>query len=143
MIYVDSCALVKLVREEAESPALRSWFDERAEVPVFTSEIAQAEVARVVRRVHHTDQGRLVDAVELTDDLAEAEDLLSGVRQIGINRELLVKAGALAQPMVRTLDAIHLVSALELAHPDLEFVTYDRRLADAARTAGLRVATPS
>jgi predicted nucleic acid-binding protein len=142
VIYLDSCALVKLIREEEESAALLDWLGKRVDVLVVTSELAQAEVTRVVRRTNHTDQGKPVDAAALAEELSKAAVLLGTVRQIVINKALLVKAGALDQPMVRTLDAIHLSSALELGSADLEFVTYDRRLATAADRAGLSVATP-
>src|SRR5688572_724733 len=49
MIYLDSCALVKLIREESESLALQAWLDERADEVMITSELARAEVLRAVR----------------------------------------------------------------------------------------------
>jgi predicted nucleic acid-binding protein len=73
----------------------------------------------------------------------EADDVLDAVAQVSIDRDLLARAAALEPPMVRTLDAIHLVSALELASADTEFVTYDERLAAAARSVGLTVVSPS
>jgi predicted nucleic acid-binding protein len=142
VIYLDSCALVKLIREEDESAALQEWLDERADVPVVTSELAHAEVPRVVRRNNHTDQGIVIDPTELALDLAEADQVLAAVGQLTVDRDLLVGAGALEEPMIRTLDAIHLASALELDVPELEFVAYDRRLAAAAHNAGLRVTAP-
>ena len=44
--------------------------------------------------------------------------------------------------MVRSLDAIHLATALAIGDDQLEFVTYDDRQADAARAAGLKVVQP-
>jgi uncharacterized protein len=76
VIYLDSCALVKLIREEDESEALQEWLDERDGELVVTSELAQAEVRRVVVRSNHTDQGALIDADELAAELAEAEAVL-------------------------------------------------------------------
>ncbi|WP_219415182.1 type II toxin-antitoxin system VapC family toxin [Pseudonocardia nigra] len=142
MIYLDSCVLVKLIRAEAESEALQAWLDERPDELLVTSELAHAEVLRVVRRNNHTDQGALIDAAQLTTDLAEAAFVLDGLQHITVDRELLERAGAVEAPMLRTLDAIHLVSALELAKLDPEVVTYDRRLAEIARTAGLRAVAP-
>jgi uncharacterized protein len=54
--------------------------------------------------------------------------------------ELLRAAAALTSAVVRTLDAIHLASAMRI-DPD-EFAVYDRRLAGAATEAGLSVASP-
>ncbi|GAA1251237.1 type II toxin-antitoxin system VapC family toxin [Pseudonocardia aurantiaca] len=143
MIYLDSCALVKLIREEDESEALQEWLDERGGELVVTSELAQAEVRRVVLRSNHTDQGALIDADELAAELAEAEAVLDEVAQVVVDRHLLERAGAFEAPMVRTLDAIHLVSALELEPAATEFVTYDKRLATIAHAAGLTVLSPS
>lgn len=143
MIYLDSCALVKLIREEAESSALQDWLDEREGVPMVTSELAHAEVPRVIRRNNHTDQGELIDSAKLTADLAEARIVLAAVGSVVLDRELLARAGALGEPMVRTLDAIHLASAHEVDLAELDFVTYDHRLAVVAGNAGLRVVAPS
>lgn len=141
MIYLDSCALVKLIREEDESEALQAWLDQRPDEPAVTSELAHAEVLRVVRRNNHTDQGVLVDAGELAADLAAAGVVLGAMGHIRLDFDVLERAGALEAPMVRTLDAIHLVSALGLEPTDV--VTYDRRLGALARDAGLPVVSPS
>jgi uncharacterized protein len=143
VIYLDSCALVKLIREEAESEALQGWLAERRDERIVTSELAQAEVRRVVRRGNHTQQGALIDADELAAELAEAEAVLAAVAQVSVDRDVLDDAGALEAPIVRTLDAIHLVSALALNPAATEFVTYDKRLATIARAAGLTVFSPS
>lgn len=145
MIYVDSCALVKLVRAEDESAALRMWFGERPAAAVVTSELAEAEVVRVVRRSNHTAQGVPVDPERLVQELARAAEVLAAVGQVPIDRDLLLCAGAYEAPMLRTLDAIHLVSALDVTSglAERQFVTYDRRLAAAAHDAGLEVVAPA
>lgn len=142
MIYLDSCALVKLVRVEAESEALQAWLDERSGDRLVTSEIALTEVCRTIRRVNHDDQGGPVDDGALARDLQEAAEVLSAVEQMRVDRRILLAAGALPAPTVRTLDAIHLASALELVRAEVEFVTYDRRLAVAAGASGLAVISP-
>lgn len=143
MIYVDSCAAVKLIREESESAALRDWLDARRGVLVATSELALAEVLRVVRRNNHSDQGVLIDPDRLGAELDAAQAVLDGLALVVLDRETLHRAAALEAPMVRTLDAIHLVSALEWPAAAVEFVTYDRRLAAAASDAGMTVISPS
>lgn len=143
MIYLDSCSLIKLIRAEAESAGLRAWLAERASTHQLTSELAHAEVPRVVRRSNHTDLGRPIDPDRLSLELSQTHRVLTAVRCIALDRALLTRAGELGDPMIRALDAIHLASALELDVPDLEFVTYDRRLAHAAKAAGLRVAAPA
>lgn len=143
MIYADSSATVKLVREEAESDALRRWLDARPDDLVATSELALAEVLRVVRRNNHDDRGVLVDPDRLAAELAAAQDVLDGMALVTLDRDTLLRAAALDDPVVRTLDAIHLVSGLEWPARSVEFVTYDRRLAAAASGAGMSAVSPS
>lgn len=50
--------------------------------------------------------------------------------------------GDLGDPTLGTLDALHLASALLLGDALTTLVTYDRRLAGAARDAGITVASP-
>lgn len=142
MIYLDSCALVKLIREEDESAALQAWLDERADEVMVTSELARAEVHRVIRRNNHSERGELIDAEKLSADLDEAVAVLEAVTQVVVDRKVLDRAGALEAPMVRTLDAIHLATALDLQASTIEFVTYDRRLAAVVRQAGLAAVSP-
>jgi predicted nucleic acid-binding protein len=96
-----------------------------------------------VRRNNHTDQGVLIDPDELAAELAEAATVLAAVGLVVLDRDVLDRAGALEAPTIRTLDAIHLVSALDLQSAATEFVTYDKRLIARARAAGLAVLSPS
>lgn len=151
MIYLDSNALVKVVRTEIESAALQAWLDERADEAVVSSELALTEVARAVRRINHDDQGNLTDGETLADDLAGAADVLARVGLVPVDRSILVGAAELDDPMIRSLDAIHLISAWKLlresdSHREAEslaFVTYDKRLSAAARRSGLTVVAPA
>jgi predicted nucleic acid-binding protein len=143
VIYIDSCALVKLVREEDESAALQAWLDERADEVVVTSELARAEVPRAVRRSNHDERGELVDTDRFNAELDEAAALLDAVTLFVVDRDVLDRAGALDAPMVRTLDAIHLATAVDLKAAIIEFVTYDQRLAKLAEIAGFEVVSPS
>ena len=110
---------------------------------MFTSELADAELMRIVRRHNYTDQGVLVDADALAEELAYAAEILESVEQVVVDRGLMMRAGALEAPMLRTLDAIHLASAMVLGQQAVEFVTYDKKLAATAQDMGLRIAMPS
>ncbi|GAB2985317.1 type II toxin-antitoxin system VapC family toxin [Saccharothrix stipae] len=127
MIYFDSSALVKLVRAEAESAALHDWLVSHTD-PVVSSALARTEVLRAVRR----DSTRLAD---------KARRVLSGVEMIPMTFDLLDEAGGLSAEL-RSLDAIHLVSALRLRGDLDAFVAYDKRLLTAADEMGLPVASP-
>jgi len=124
--YFDASAIVKLLVEERESLALVDYLQEPR--LAITSALSLTEVARCMQRV---DPSR--------DDLDTA---LAGFHLLVVDATVLSRAGRIAPHGVRALDAIHLVSALSLADAALEFVTYDQRLADAARAHGLRVVQP-
>ena len=126
-IYVDSSALVEMVIEEADSPALGRYFAEFSLDRQLTAAISRTELVRAVAR-----RGAAVES---------ARKALSKLDFVAITNSLLDDAAVLAPPELRTLDAIHLAAAMTA--PDLRaIVTYDRRLADAAATAGLAVVAP-
>jgi predicted nucleic acid-binding protein len=129
LAYLDSSALVKLVVREEGSDALRAWLAGHPEV--VSSALAVTEVRRAIGRVSGrrslSDRARLV---------------LDGVALLAVDVAVLEAAAALRPPELRTLDAIHVASALSLGGDLLAFVTYDDRQAGAARRAGLRVESP-
>ena len=125
--FCDSSALVKLIVQEPESASLRRHL--QAYSKVVTSELAEVEVVRAVRR---RDPGRVGFALRLIRDLAIVP-LDSGVIQ---------SAASLEPPELRSLDALQVASALRLSALDPVFVAYDVRAARAASRAGLRTISP-
>jgi predicted nucleic acid-binding protein len=133
LIYVDSSALLKRVFAEPESQALlrlvRSCVDDGT--ALVTSSLAWVEVSRAVRTAELSSE---LDV----DDLVEAA--LSGVLEKPITAEVVALARRLRPAALRSLDAIHLASALLL---DVDAVlTYDRRLLDASGEHRVRTLTP-
>lgn len=128
--YLDASAIVKLATREPESRALRTWLADRS--PLVTSRISTVEVARAVGRTAAVARG-LAAVREAFATLAVAE----------LDAVLADRAADLEPPILRSLDAIHLATALMLADELPAFVTYDARLADAARAAGLEVVAPA
>ena len=126
--YVDASALVKLVVAEAETPAMYRWFVEATRT--LTSRVGMVETARATAR-----RGAI--------DADHRDVVLRGVEVVEIDASIAAAAATIGPATLRTLDAIHLASAIALL-PDLEaFVTYDDRLADAARAIGLPVVRPA
>jgi predicted nucleic acid-binding protein len=126
--YFDTSALVKLVVPGEHSNALKRWWSRQPGV-ALSSQIARTELVRGARRID-------------PDALGEARSLLADVSLIGVTTEILDSAGRLDPVSLGSLDAIHLASALDLGG-DLEgFVTYDERLAAAARGYGIVVVQP-
>ncbi|NBM18312.1 type II toxin-antitoxin system VapC family toxin [Streptomyces sp. GC420] len=131
MIYLDSCALLKLVVAEPETAALRTFLSARAAEGHATSALAQTEVARTLVRAGADPE--VGDA---------AEELLDRVLRIRITDPFLRAAGMFPMRHLRTLDAVHLASAEYLEQALTAFVTYDKRLAAAAVERGLPVESP-
>ena len=128
LAYLDSSALVKLVVAEPETSALEADLANRD--GLFASRLAALECRRAVRRVPGK---RLIGSVE---------DMLTAVLLMDITPAVLETAARVDPPLLRSLDAIHIATALATHDPDVEVVTYDNRLADAAAANGLRVVQP-
>lgn len=118
---------MKLLVDEPESRALRA--SESARAPWATSRISVVEVHRAVT---------IADPSPAT--ARDAGALLTRCRLIAVSEDLLERARELTSQRLRSLDAIHLASALRIGAGS--FLTYDRRVAEAASAAGLRVLSP-
>jgi uncharacterized protein len=128
VIYLDSSAVVKLVRREAETDALRARLASNAQ-PLVSSALVRTETARALTRTEPAA-------------LSVLPSVLALLHQRSVTDDLLDAAGRYADPVLRSLDAIHLATAEELSTALTSFITYDKRLADAARARGLQVAMP-
>jgi len=132
VIYLDTAALVKLVRVEAESQALVDWINGHAAEPLVASTLVEVELPRALRRSQ-------------PGVLGSVAGVLSRLHRVEINAAVRAAAAAYTEPMLRTLDAIHVATAELLVASGKSltaFVTYDKRLADAAARTGLPVAAP-
>lgn len=130
MLYLDTAALVKLLRPEPETEPLICWLDERRSTPWLTSVIAEVELSRALRRT-------------LPGALAGVPMLMARLHRCEVDDIVRATAAALPSEHLRSLDAIHLATATVTAGPLLDaFVTYDHRLAEHAREQGLTVESP-
>jgi uncharacterized protein len=133
VIYLDTAALVKLVRVEAESAALVAWLNARSTEPLVASTLVEVELPRALRR----SQPGVLGAVA---------GVIARLNRVEINAAVRATAGAYPDANLRSLDAIHLATAELLTASGIQvnaFVTYDKRLAASADEAGLPVAAPS
>jgi len=127
VLYLDSCALVKLVVPEAETDVLGATFS--GGTFWATSDLGRTEFMRVVSR---REPG-------LTDD---ARRVMRAVMTISLDRDTYDLAGRIQPARLRSLDAIHVAAALSLGADLKALVTYDKRLAEAATLNGLTVLSP-
>lgn len=127
LTYVDSSAIVKLAIAEPESTALRRYLSRRQ--PLVSSALARTEVARAL----------MPSGAEA---VARGQEVLRRIELLRLNDQVLNDAGRLEPAEMRSLDAIHLASARQLGSSLRKLVTYDERMADAARAAGFSVASP-
>jgi uncharacterized protein len=125
--YVDSSALTKLVVTETESGGMFRWFIESERLA--SSRLAVIETRRAAARRNH--------------DPAQLDRVLRAFTILEIDSVVAAVAAAVRPASVRTLDAIHLATALGLGDQLEAFVTYDHRLAEAARALGLPVVSPA
>ncbi|MBX9471543.1 type II toxin-antitoxin system VapC family toxin [Microcella sp.] len=127
MLYIDTSAAVKLLLVENESYALRAYIGDQEWA---SSALLRTELVRALVRVDPSVVPR-------------ALDLLVQPYLLAIEARVLDTAARLAPPSLRSLDAIHLASALELRDEITAFVAYDDRLLAAASALGMPVASPA
>jgi uncharacterized protein with PIN domain len=127
-VYLDASALVKLVKTEPETTALRAALGN--EPSLVTSRIGVVETARAATRAGDDAALNALHALVPTMDLIE------------LDRTVARRVMEVGPPVVRTLDAIHIASAALLGDALDLLVAYDRRLLDAAASLGLPVASP-
>jgi hypothetical protein len=126
--YLDSSAIVKLAVHEPESAALRRYLRRRR--PLVSSALAQTEVARALLPLG-------------PEAVRRGHDVLGRVDLARVNDRVLSAAGKLLPADLRSLDAIHLATAQEIGSDLARMVTYDDRMAAAARALGFTVSAPA
>jgi predicted nucleic acid-binding protein len=129
VIYLDSSAVVKLARAEAETDALRAWLAAHP-APLVVSALARTESARALQQSEPAA-------------LPVLTMVLAVLHPHPVSDAILDRAAALPGAQLRSLDAIHLATAEALGESVRAFVAYDKRLADAAIQRGLTVVAPA
>ncbi|MFV0495600.1 type II toxin-antitoxin system VapC family toxin [Mycobacterium sp.] len=131
MIYLDTSALVKLIRIEEESDELGDWLDARIEIPWITSALAEVELPRAIRSV-------------APEGLPAVPSILARLDRFEIDALIRSTAATYTDRSLRSLDAIHLATAhiAASAAPLTALVTYDSRLGEAAGALGMTIVAP-
>jgi predicted nucleic acid-binding protein len=126
--YIDASAIAKLSLDEPGSVAMTRWYVEADRV--LASRIAVVETRRALARRPMAAEASSVERALRSFEIVEFDERIARV------------AAEIRPTSLRTLDAIHLATALEIGPIDA-FVTYDDRLAEAARAIGLPVVRPA
>lgn len=129
VVYLDTSAFVKLVIPEPETPALVTALT--AKTVLVASEILEVEAVRATRRATGDDGA------------GAARTQLAGVRLLPLTDQIRRRACELEPPTLRSLDAIHIATALDLGERLACMYAYDVRMATSANEAGLRVCAPT
>lgn len=131
VVYVDTSAALKLVSLEAESEAYLRYVEAQLSsgVTLVSSQLLEVELARFAVRENVDHTRSIVPVVEQHSRIAITGDIVR--RAVGI------------QHHVRSLDAIHLATALQLGSSLRAFATYDRMLGAVAEKLGLPVVAPT
>lgn len=132
-VYVDTSVLLHVVL--GEPGVLAEW---TAIDMAVASELTRVEALRTI------DRARLLAQLPDEEVALRREGVLAilgGFHIAGVNAAVLERAADPFPTLVRTLDAIHLATALlvRAEHEDLVFATHDRQLAIAARSVGFQV----
>lgn len=128
MIYLETSALVKLIRIEVESDALADWLDDRTELRWITSALTEVELSRAIRAVS-------------PEGLPAVPSVLARLDRFEIDAVIRSTAAAYPNPALRSLDAATAQTAGSVA-PLTALVTYDNRLKEAAEALSLAVVAP-
>src|SRR5262245_16507914 len=126
--YLDTSAAVKLVEAEPQSRALLAWLTAH-DGQIVSSDLLRTELQRAVRRAN-------------PDAMPQARAVLDSVVLVTMPTSTFERAADLDPDLLRSLDGLHLAAALELGDDLGGIVTYDDRLATAARYHGIEVIAP-
>jgi uncharacterized protein len=126
--YVDTSAAVKLVVAEHGSRPLERWASVHDE-NLVSSDLLRTELLRAVRRGAPRRMER-------------ARAVLDALTIVTLPTSTFERAAEIEPVRLRSLDSLHLAAALELGDELDGIVTFDDRLADAARSYGVNVVSP-
>ncbi|WP_322753640.1 type II toxin-antitoxin system VapC family toxin [Frankia sp. Cas3] len=138
MTYLDTSAVIKLLRRETETDALVKHLDAHPDHDLLTSALTTVEATRALTAIGAADVAaraiRRSDHIEIGD---------STIPAVSVTATVLDHARTVPPTVPRPLDAIHLATALLAGDSLHHLITYDKRMITAAEAADLRTSTPS
>jgi uncharacterized protein len=126
MWYIDSSAIIKLIRLEKESAALIK----KLPSGLIASRISRIEVTRTIIRY----EPDLLDATY---------DVLADIQMVPVEDAIITIAENLPQFIdLRSLDSLHIASALSIKNVLEGVITYDKEMVKAAVALGFKTLSP-
>ncbi|WP_245554962.1 type II toxin-antitoxin system VapC family toxin [Nesterenkonia alba] len=126
--YLDTSVALRILL--GDSPAAALWFEDAVESPadsVISSRVLRTEMTRALRR--------------LRQPIDRRSQILDFVGLVPLDHAMLQEAEAIV-PHIKTLDAIHLASALRSGVEDLVIATHDRNMRSIAEELGFEILDP-
>lgn len=139
MIYIDTSAILKLLHREAETDALIKHLDAQGNQAMVTSSLATVEVSRALAAIGAIEIAG--QAVPSTDRVVLPSMIV--IPAIAITPPVLNLARTVPPTVLRTLDAIHIATAIFVGDDLDHLISYDKRMMTAAQAAGLRATAPA
>jgi predicted nucleic acid-binding protein len=128
VFYLDASAAAKLVLAEDDSDAMKEWI-ETTDAVIVSSDLLRTELLRTIRR-HAPAQ------------LSQGRAVLESITLVALSRNVYESAAMLGPPVLRSLDALHLASAIEFGDELEGIITYDMRMTEAAQVLDVAVIAP-
>jgi predicted nucleic acid-binding protein len=129
VFYLDASAAAKLVLAEDDSDAMKDWI-ETTDAVIVSSDLLRTELLRTIRR-HAPAQ------------LSQGRAVLESITLVAVSRSVYENAATLGPPVLRSLDALHLASAIDVGGDELTaIITYDLRMIEAAGSLGIETIAP-
>lgn len=125
LVYLDSSVALRAILDVPERLRVQRWMDS-ADMMLVSSRLLRTEVIRVLRRDRR--------------DLRDGDPLLDRVGLLDVTRQTHAVAESIDRH-IRTLDALHLATALLIGEP-LTVATHDQVMASVAQHLGLDMIDP-
>lgn len=126
MWYIDSSAIIKLIKPEKESAALIKKLPNA----LITSRISRVEVARTIIRFE-------------PDLLNYTYDVLADIQMVPVEDSIITIAENLPRDIsLRALDSLHIASALAIRNVIKGIISYDNEMNEAGRVLGFKTLSP-
>lgn len=130
VFYLDTSAVMKFLQEEDHTAALGDWKDTLESADrIVSSDILRTEL--------------LLGASRLNVPLLDVGALLSSMSLLTVTAGLCEAAGRLSGLRLRSLDALHIASAMSLTSSLHALVSYDTRMLYAAKQLGIPTLAPT